>query len=128
MNFKMMGRFVAQILSIEGIFMIPALCISLPVGRSVKDLEGDELQILIHIQIGSGLLVVGGIVLHIAGEVHQPNGLPVPSQQAIRNRNIFAVSKGGYILYKDRAQGAAPRIIDADTVLLFFDAVIVSPA
>ena len=29
MNFKMMGRFIAQILTIEGIFMIPALCISL---------------------------------------------------------------------------------------------------
>jgi len=29
MNFKMMGRFVAQILSIEGVFMIPALLISL---------------------------------------------------------------------------------------------------
>ena len=28
MNFKMMGRFLAQILSIEGIFMIPALLIS----------------------------------------------------------------------------------------------------
>ena len=29
MNFKMMGRFIAQILSIEGIFMLPALAISL---------------------------------------------------------------------------------------------------
>ena len=29
MNYKMMGRFLAQILGIEGIFMIPALCISL---------------------------------------------------------------------------------------------------
>ena len=29
MNFKMMGRFMAQILGIEGIFMIPALIISL---------------------------------------------------------------------------------------------------
>ena len=29
MNFKMMGRFIAQILSIEGIFMLPALVISL---------------------------------------------------------------------------------------------------
>ena len=29
MNYKMMGRFIAQILSIEGIFMIPALGISL---------------------------------------------------------------------------------------------------
>ena len=29
MNYKMMGRFIYQILAIEGIFMIPALCISL---------------------------------------------------------------------------------------------------
>ena len=29
MNYKMMGRFIAQILAIEGIFMLPALCISL---------------------------------------------------------------------------------------------------
>ena len=33
MNFKMMGRFLAQILSIEGIFMIPALLISLFCGE-----------------------------------------------------------------------------------------------
>jgi len=33
MNFKMMGRFLAQILSIEGIFMIPALIISLCCGE-----------------------------------------------------------------------------------------------
>ena len=33
MNFKMMGRFIAQILSIEGIFMIPALLISLFCGE-----------------------------------------------------------------------------------------------
>ncbi len=32
MNYKMMGRFLAQILSIEGIFMIPALLISLCYG------------------------------------------------------------------------------------------------
>ena len=35
MNFKMMGRFVAQILSIEGIFMLPALAISLFCGDSM---------------------------------------------------------------------------------------------
>ena len=29
MNYKMMGRFIAQILSIEGFFMLPALLISL---------------------------------------------------------------------------------------------------
>ena len=35
MNYKMMGRFIAQILSIEGIFMIPALCISLSCGETM---------------------------------------------------------------------------------------------
>ena len=35
MNFKMMGRFIAQILSIEGIFMIPALIISLYCGDAM---------------------------------------------------------------------------------------------
>ncbi len=35
MNYKMMGRFLAQILSIEGIFMIPALGISLYCGDSM---------------------------------------------------------------------------------------------
>ena len=35
MNFKMMGRFVAQILSIEGIFMLPALAISLFCGDAM---------------------------------------------------------------------------------------------
>ncbi len=33
MNYKMMGRFIAQILAIEGIFLIPALCISLYCGE-----------------------------------------------------------------------------------------------
>lgn len=33
MNYKMMGHFLAQILSIEGIFMVPALCISLYCGE-----------------------------------------------------------------------------------------------
>ena len=35
MNFKMMGRFLAQILSIEGIFMVPALIISLCCGDAM---------------------------------------------------------------------------------------------
>ena len=35
MNYKMMGRFTAQILSIEGAFMIPALCISLFCGDAM---------------------------------------------------------------------------------------------
>ncbi len=35
MNFKMMGRFIAQILAIEGVFMIPALGISLYCGEAM---------------------------------------------------------------------------------------------
>ena len=34
MNYKMMGRFTAQMLLIEGIFLIPALLISLFLGES----------------------------------------------------------------------------------------------
>ena len=35
MNYKMMGRFIAQILFVEGVLMIPALCISLYCGDSM---------------------------------------------------------------------------------------------
>ena len=34
MNYKMMGRFIAQILTIEGIFMIPALILGLVFGET----------------------------------------------------------------------------------------------
>ena len=34
MNYKMMGRFIAQILSIEGFFMIPALLIGIFCGET----------------------------------------------------------------------------------------------
>ena len=35
MNYKMMGRFIAQILSVEGIFMVPALIIALCLGETM---------------------------------------------------------------------------------------------
>ena len=35
MNYKMMGRFIAQILSVEGIFMVPALMIALYLGETM---------------------------------------------------------------------------------------------
>ena len=35
MNYKMMGRFMAQILSVEGIFMVPALMIALYLGETM---------------------------------------------------------------------------------------------
>ena len=53
MNFKMMGRFTAQILSIEGIFMIPALIIGLCCGETmaVTDFLWSLLVILISVMI-----------------------------------------------------------------------------
>ena len=35
MNYKMMGRFIAQILFLEGVFMVPPLCISLYLGETM---------------------------------------------------------------------------------------------
>ena len=35
MNYKMMGRFIAQILSVEGIFMVPALIMALCLGETM---------------------------------------------------------------------------------------------
>ena len=46
MNYKMMGRFLAQILSIEGIFMLPALGISLYCGDSMA-IQGFVLTIVL---------------------------------------------------------------------------------
>lgn len=55
MNYKMMGRFLAQILSIEGVFMIPALCISLYCGDAMA-VRGFVFT----------LLVIAGLVLVLA--------------------------------------------------------------
>ena len=46
MNFKMMGRFIAQILAIEGIFMVPALAISLFCGDAMA-VKGFALTIVL---------------------------------------------------------------------------------
>ena len=35
MNYKMMGRFIAQILSVEGLFMVPALIMALCMGETM---------------------------------------------------------------------------------------------
>ena len=55
MNYKMMGRFLAQILSIEGVFMIPALCISLYCGDAMA-VRGFVFT----------MLVIAGLVLVLA--------------------------------------------------------------
>ncbi len=52
MNYKMMGRFLAQILIIEGIFIIPALCISLYCG------DGPAVR---------GFLISIGVAIGVAG-------------------------------------------------------------
>ncbi|MBQ8834134.1 MAG: TrkH family potassium uptake protein [Oscillospiraceae bacterium] len=57
MNYKMMGRFLAQILSIEGIFMIPALCISLYCGDSMA-VKGFVCTLLIIAALAAVLFLV----------------------------------------------------------------------
>ena len=57
MNYKMMGRFIAQILSIEGIFMIPALGISLYCGDAMA-IKGFLFTLLIIAGITAALMAV----------------------------------------------------------------------
>ena len=57
MNYKMMGRFIAQILSIEGVFMIPALIISLCYGESMA-VKGFLFTILLIIVIAAALFLI----------------------------------------------------------------------
>ena len=54
MNFKMIGRFLAQIVAIEAVFMIPALCISLYNGE-----QGAVRSFLLTLAI---MVVVGGLL------------------------------------------------------------------
>lgn len=53
MNYKMMGRFLAQILGIEGVFLLPALCISLCCGDAMA-VRG----FLVAIAVAAGLALV----------------------------------------------------------------------
>lgn len=57
MNYKMMGRFVAQILGIECVFMIPALAISIFCGERAA-IKGFALSILIIALLGGVLYVI----------------------------------------------------------------------
>ena len=57
MNYKMMGRFIAQILSIECVFMLPALIISLCYGESTA-VKGFLFTILLIIVIAAALFLI----------------------------------------------------------------------
>ena len=57
MNYKMMGRFIAQILSIEGIFMIPALLISL-FGHETAAFQGFACTIVLTLSISALLFFI----------------------------------------------------------------------
>ena len=54
MNYKMMGRFIAQILSLEGIFMLPALTISVHL-REHPAIRGFAATIVILLAISAAL-------------------------------------------------------------------------
>ena len=56
MNYKVLGRFVARILSLEALFMLPALCISL-FGRETAAVKGFLITIGMIAAI-SGILLV----------------------------------------------------------------------
>ena len=57
MNYKMMGRFLAQILSIEGIFMIPALLISLYCGETMA-LHGYVVTLILIAVLTAALFLI----------------------------------------------------------------------
>ena len=57
MNYKMMGRFLAQILYIEGFFMIPALLISLFCGETPA-VYGFLVALGVIILVGGGLYLI----------------------------------------------------------------------
>ena len=57
MNLKMMGKFISQIIAIEGIFMIPALIISLCYGETAAAL-GFVYTLAIMAAVGGGLFLL----------------------------------------------------------------------
>ena len=57
MNYKMMGRFIYQILFIEGLFMIPALCISLYHGDSMA-VKGFVCTLVLILVLGAVLYAI----------------------------------------------------------------------
>ena len=57
MNYKMMGRFAAQILGIECVFMIPALAISI-FFRERAAIRGFAVSILIIALLGAVLYII----------------------------------------------------------------------
>ena len=57
MNYKMMGRFVAQILFLEGVFMVPPLCISLYLGETMA-IRGFSVTIAIIALLTALLLLI----------------------------------------------------------------------
>ena len=57
MNFKMMGRFLAQIVAIEGVFMLPALGISLGCGEW-DAVKGFAITLAIMVVLGSALFLL----------------------------------------------------------------------
>jgi len=57
MNYKMMGRFIAQILSIEGIFMVPALILSICFGEFAA-LKGFSLAMILIAILVCGLFLI----------------------------------------------------------------------
>ena len=57
MNFKMMGRFLSQIIAIEGVFLLPALAISLGYGEW-DAVRGFLYTLAIMLVLGGGMFLL----------------------------------------------------------------------
>ena len=57
MNYKMMGRFIGQIISLEAVFMIPALLISV-FGGETSAVQGFLFAMAVMVALGGALLLL----------------------------------------------------------------------
>ena len=101
MNFKMMGRFIAQILFIEAVFLIPALCISL----GYKEYDA----VIAFVETMAIALAAGGLLFLVCGKTNRFFGI----QEGFLSVGFgwIALSLVGCLPFL--FSGAIPKFIDA---------------
>ena len=100
MNYKMMGRFIAQILSIEGLFMIPALIISLCGGTAAASMG---------FLIAIGIIAVLVLVLGAGGmPKHQEAAFDALKEKGVK---VYEIE-----FKKDRVEYSAEISVDGEII------------
>ncbi len=101
MNYKMMGRFIAQILLIEAVFLIPALCISLG--------YGEYAAVIAFLETMAVALAAGGLLYLFCGKSGRLFGI----QEGFLSVGFgwIALSLVGCLPFV--LSGAIPKFIDA---------------